>query len=190
MSNKTLKMPKRNRYREFVFHEYPDFRPNMSPSEIMRMGSFGGTYWRPIKSSVTNESYSNQHKKYPEAWWKDIPNGYMTRKWEDYNKTINKYGVNVGTTLEFWEDKDWITGQNPYGWFQWYCDFFMGRRGLDDTRQANRWIKTAGPKSRFRRALINEINRKNTEYDDFTISPKRRQTLQHWAYILTKRDCR
>ena len=69
------------------------------------------------------------------------------------------------------------------------CDFYKGKRGDDDERQIKRWIQTAGPKSRFRRALINLIIKKNSKYDDFTISPKRRQTLQHWAYVLTKKDC-
>ena len=36
--------------------------------------------------------------------------------------------------------------------------------------------------------LINMINKKNSTYNDFTISPKIRQTLQHWAYRLTQDD--
>ena len=35
---------------------------------------------------------------------------------------------------------------------------------------------------------MNEIIRKKGTYDDFTISPKKRQTLQHWGYILTQQD--
>ena len=35
---------------------------------------------------------------------------------------------------------------------------------------------------------INLIKRKNTKWNDMTISPKIRQTLQHWAYKLTKKD--
>ena len=92
--------------------------------------------------------------------------------------------------MQFWECKDWISAQNPYGWVQWYCDFYNGKRGQDDERQIKRWIHTAGPKSRFRRALINLINKNNSKFDDFTISPKIRQTLQHWGYILTEKDCK
>jgi len=33
------------------------------------------------------------------------------------------------------------------------------------------------------------INDKNTKYNDFAISPKIRQTLQHWGYQLTAKDC-
>jgi len=36
--------------------------------------------------------------------------------------------------------------------------------------------------------LINLIKKKNAEYNDYTISPKIRQTLLHWGYELTSRD--
>ena len=125
---------------------------------------------------------------YPKTWWKNIPEDHLTRSWNDYDKSINKYGVKVGTTLEFWECKDWITEYHPYGWVQWYCDFFSGKRSPDDERQIDRWKKTAGPKSRFRRQLINMINFNKTTYDDFEISPSIRQTLQHWGYQLKSHD--
>jgi len=177
----------RNKNKEFVFKDYPEFRPNLSPREIFKLGSFGGTYWRPIYSSITNKNYKNKHEKY-ENWWKGIPEDHLIRDWEDYDKNINKYKVKVGTTLEYWEEKQWITKFHPYGWVQWYCDFFMGERSPDDKRQIHRWIKTAGPKSRFRRRLINMIHEKKTTYDDYNISPKIRQTLQHWGYELREQD--
>jgi hypothetical protein len=180
--------PQRNKYGEIIFTDYPEFLPNLSPKEMFEMGSFGGTYWRPIKSSVTGKKYNNQHKKYPKSWWKGIPDSWLTSEWDDYDKNINKYGVKVGTTLEFWEEKGWITKHNPYGWVQWYCDFYSGERGPDDERQIDRWVKTAGPNSRFRRMLINLIHKKNTRYNDFNVSPRVRQTLQHWGYQLTKKD--
>ena len=50
--------------KEIKFKDYPDFTPNLSPEEMFRLGSFGGTYWRPIKSNITRKSYENQHKEY------------------------------------------------------------------------------------------------------------------------------
>lgn len=44
-----MKKPDRNRIGEFVFKDYPDFKPNLSPKQIFSLGTFGGTYWRPIK---------------------------------------------------------------------------------------------------------------------------------------------
>ena len=181
-------MPRRNKDGEILFADYPEICPNLSPREMFVLGSFGGTYWRPIYSSVTGKDYKNQHKKYPKTWWKGIPDSWLVTEWDDYDKNINKYGVKVGTTLEFWEEKNWITKYQPYGWVQWYCDFYNGKRGPDDERQVDRWTKTAGPRSRFRRMLINLIHKKKTSYDDFEVSPKVRQTLQHWGYRLTKKD--
>ena len=120
----------------------------------------------------------------------DINDNQLINTWDNYDININYYKVSCGSTLKDWENAGWITDFHPYGWIQWYCDFYKGKRCEDDKRQINRWIKTAGPKSRFRRALINLIIKKNSKYNDYTISPKRRQTLQHWAYGLTKQDCK
>ena len=178
----------RDEYGNLIFNDFPDFKPNLTPRQIFKLGSFGGTYWRPIYSSVTNKNYKKQHVKYPKSWWKDIPKDFLENDWDNYDKNINKYKVKVGSTLEAWEESNWITKYHPYGWVQWYCDFYNGKRCKDDERQINRWIKTAGPNSRFRKALINLIIKNKTSYDDYTISPKRRQTLQHWGYVLTDKD--
>jgi len=172
----------------YRFDDYPDFRPNLSPREMFTLGSFGGTYWRPIYSSVVDKNLKNQHLKYPKSWWAGIPEDHLTRAWDDYDTTINKYGKKVGTTLDFWEDKGWITKYHPYGWVQWYCDFFMGKRSPDDDRQVSRWMGLAGPNGRFRKWLVTQILKKDGEYNNFDISPSIRQTLQHWAYKLTKAD--
>ena len=181
-------MPKRNNNNEIIFKDYPTFRPNLSPREIFKMGSFGGTYYRPIYSTVTKKYYKNVHKRYPKIWWSGIPKDYLIKPWKEYDKSINKYGVKVGTTLEFWESKKWITKYNPYGWVDWYCGFYFGRRTPDDEWQINRWLKTAGSNSRFRIWLIHQIQKKRGKYNDYTISPAIRQTLQHWGYKLTNRD--
>lgn len=183
-------MPNRNNNNEIIFSDYPDFKPNLTPKEIFELGSFGGTYWRPIYSSITNKNYKNKHKKYPTSWWQNVPDSWLTTEWENYDKSINKYNVKVGSTLELWEGKNWIDKKHPYGWVQWYCDFYTGKRSYDDERQIQRWIRTAGHNSRFRRSLINKILKDNSKYNDFTKSPKIRQTLQHWGYVLTRKDCK
>ena len=168
------------------FRDYPEFKPNLTPRDIFKLGSFGGTYWRPIYSKVTNKKYKNIHKKYPKSWWKGIPEEHLTSS--NCNISINKYKVRVGTSLEFWEEKNWITKYDPYGWIQWYCNFYNGRRTPDDKRQIKRWMGIAGKKGRFRKWLVTLVVKKNGKWNDYTISPKIRQTLQHWGYKLTKAD--
>ena len=70
-------MVHRNKNGIYIFDDYPEFIPNLSPEEIFRLGSFGGTYWRPIYSTVTNKSYNNMHKKYPKSWWKGLPDNWL-----------------------------------------------------------------------------------------------------------------
>ena len=181
-------MVKRNSRGEYIFSDFPEFRPNLSPREMFLLGSFGGTYWRPINSSITGKKYKNLYLDYPKEWWDDIPKNKLTLPWNKYNKKINKYGVKVGQTLEAWEEKEWITKHHPYGWVHWYCDFFIGKRSPDDMRQIKRWMGVASKRGRFRKWLVTQITKKKGKWNDETISPKIRQTLQHWAYKLNKRD--
>ena len=178
--------PRRNTKGELIFTDYPDFKPNLTPKEIFEYGSFGGTYWRPIHSSITNKNYKNKHQKYP--FFNNISNDKMTLPFNEYDKNINKYGVKVGTTLEFWENSHWITKYHPYGWIQWYCDFYSGKRCVDDERQIGRWLGLAGNNGRFKKWLIGKIKKNKAKYNDFTVSPKIRQTLLHWAYEIKKHD--
>ena len=168
------------------FSDYPEFKPNLTPQEMFELGSFGGTYWRPIYSGVLKKKLKPPLNDYPKSWWKNIPMENLVS--EEYDKSKNKYKVKVGTSLEFWESKKWIKPSHPYGWVQWYCDFYMGKRSDDDERQIKRWQGIAGPRGRFMRFLVTQILKKKTDYNDETVSPKIRQVLQHWGYKLTKKD--
>merc|ERR1712131_168658 len=154
-------MPTREENGTLRFKDVKDFYPNLTPKEILQRGSFGGTYFRPIYSSVTKT---------------------------DYDKNVNKFKCKCGGDLDMWESSGWITEVDPYGWFMWYCRFYLGRRTYDDERQVKRWRAFASEKGRFRNNLISMIRKKETKWNDKTISPKIRQGLQHWAYELTKED--
>jgi hypothetical protein len=39
----THPLPKRNAKGELVFADHPELRPNLTPKEVMQLGSFGGT---------------------------------------------------------------------------------------------------------------------------------------------------
>ena len=75
-----------------------------------------------------------------------------------------------------------------YGWFQWYCRFYLGRRSTDDERQVARALGVASKKGRFRNQLIGKCARAGKAFDDVSVSPVIRQSLQHWGYVLTSRD--
>jgi len=177
------------------FKDHPEFKPNLTPREMFEMGSFGGTYWRPIHSTIVNKDLKNQHRS--KTWdtykiFEGLDDDILTKTKCDIS--INKYKVRVGQSLKEWE-KDrrggsWIRKDDPYGWVQWYCRFYNGRRlnNGEDERQISRWSGIASEKGRFRRWLITLILKNNSEWDDFTVSPAIRQTLQHWGYKLTHED--
>ena len=181
--------PSRNTNGEIIFKNYPDFKPNLSPREILENGSFGGTYFRPIYSSVVKKKLKNQHidfKKYGLFKNINIKTHVIS---EECNPTINKYKVKAGTSLKDWESSDWIKPVDPYGWFQWYVRFYYGRRCDDDKRQISRWIKYAGDKKgRWKNRLVNMCKDKKKKFDDYSVSPVIRQGLQQWAYVITKKD--
>jgi len=181
-------MSKKIKPKTIHFKDFPDFKPNLSPKQIFQLGSFGGTYWRPIHKN----KYKNEHKKFPTDWWKGLEDKHLITPFKKYDKTINMYKVQVGTTLEYWIEKKWINKEyDPYGWVQWYCNFYNGRRCDDDIRQIKRWKGIASDNGRFRKWLVTMILKKSPseqKYNNFNVSPKIRQTLQHWGYQLTKSD--
>eukprot|EP00980_Cylindrotheca_fusiformis_P009093 scaffold1966_cov109-Cylindrotheca_fusiformis.AAC.2 len=163
-----------------------DFHPNRTPEEVLRAGSFGGTYFRPINSAVTNIQYKAMdvlRDTIEKDWIRGLPLSQVTSK--TYRKSVNKYGAKCGGSLGMWESSGWITYVDPYGWFQWYCRFYRGRRCEDDARQISRWLKSAGPKGRFRSQLCNKILSADSSHDDKSISPVIRQTLLHWGLEIT-----
>ena len=168
--------------------DFPEFQPNLSPAEVIRRGSFGGTYFRPIDSAVTAVRYGAEvWTEYPTEWFAGL-NVKTQVASAAYDVRVNRYKVKCGGSLGMWESSGWISSIDPYGWFQWYCRFSTGRRTTDDARQVARWLSGHGAKGRFRAQLANKVLAANTKFDDLKISPVIRQTCQHWGYVLTQRD--
>mmetsp|Transcript_50493 Transcript_50493/g.68664 ORF Transcript_50493/g.68664 Transcript_50493/m.68664 type:complete len:273 (-) Transcript_50493:293-1111(-) len=180
-------VPKKDKHGTLVFKDHPEFTPNLTPGEVMQMGSFGGTYFRPIMSAVTNTTYKDAHKEFPADWFKglNIKKQVISKA---YLPEENMYGVKCGGDLDMWEGSGWISPIDPYGWFQWYCRFYLGRRSTDDERQIARGRGVMSDKGRFRNQLIGRCARAGKTFDDISVSPVIRQALQHWGYTLTKRD--
>ncbi|MFA5999797.1 MAG: hypothetical protein WC783_02325, partial [Candidatus Paceibacterota bacterium] len=75
--------------------------------------------------------------------------------------------------LSVWKAKGWIRPQDPRGWFEWYCRYYLGRRTKDDERQIKRWLA-------MRRHIMQIKN--NCRAGDEHCRPRQRQALLHWAY--------
>ena len=136
------------------FHS--EFRPQLSPKQMLELGVFGGKYM----SDCTSE--------FPVDWFEKA-----RLCSEIHDPELNYFGVNASQTLAEWRRKGWIYKEDPRGWFQWYCRYFMGRRCPDDERQIKRW------KSMSRH--IGQI-KKNCLPLDLDCRPRQRQALLHWAY--------
>ena len=149
-----------------------DFGANKTPVEIIKEGAFGGTYFRNIYSGVTGKQYKKSWKEFDQS--KGIDQKFYCSDY--YDVSVNKYGVKCGTSPRFWENNGWINEIDPYGWFQWYFRYWLGRRSKDDERQINRWKKIV---SRFRGKLVMMIKDAGSKFDDYLTSPKIRQILLH-----------
>jgi hypothetical protein len=163
--------------------------------KCFQLGSFGGGYFRTIKSAVTKRVHERAWEEFPLSWFDGLDISKQVAS-EVYNPSVNRYGVRSGKTmgskdsfgLLAWETSGWIVEQDPFGWFQWYCRFYLGRRSPDDDRQIGRWAAICGSKGRWKRNLIARCVREGKIFDDASCAPVVRQTLQHWAYCLTAID--
>ena len=170
--------------------EFAQFRPNVTPKEMLREGAFGGTAFRDYHSRVLGRPIDVEAElaELPEDWLERLDVDGMLRR-DQLDPSCNKFKVKAGQSLEDWEKAGWIRPLDPRGWFQWYYRFFLGRRSADDARQIGRWLKACGPGGRFRKSLaVNVAAKGGGRWDDPTVNPVVRQTLWQWGYELTESD--
>ena len=142
------------------------FHPNLSPKEIIRMGSFGGIYFN------SSNNIKIDYREFPSDWFNGVPENFYLS--DQYNKNVNFFKIKSGQDQDEWENKGWIHPQDPRGWFQWYCRYYMGRRLIDeDLRQIKRW-----------KAMKRHLGavKKYCKVGDLDCRKKQRQVLLHWAY--------
>ncbi|MDI9349275.1 MAG: hypothetical protein QM537_04660 [Candidatus Symbiobacter sp.] len=135
----------------------PGFAPELNPQEMLELGVFGGKYM----SDCQNE--------FPTHWFT-----HAKLSPTHANHALNYFGVSASQALSEWRAKGWIHADDPRGWFQWYCRYFMGRRmPAEDLRQIKRW--------RAYRRHIAQI-KAHCRPGDHHCRPRQRQSLLHWAY--------
>ena len=156
------------------------FHPNLSPKEIISMGSFGGIYFN------SSNNIKIDYREFPSDWFNGVPENFYLS--DQYNKNVNFFKIKSGQDQDEWENKGWIHPQDPRGWFQWYCRYYLGRRTEDDERQIKRWNNFCGKKGRWRNYIYRKIFDKNTTVDDHSFSRAVRQSLLHWGYSVNQAD--
>ncbi len=135
---------------------HPDFRPELTPQEMLALGVFGGKYMTDCTA------------EFPAEWFDDAR--LCSQR---HDPALNFFGVNASQPLSVWRAKGWIYHDDPRGWFQWYCRYNLGRRCEDDARQIRRW--------RAVRRHIAQL-KKHCRKGDHRCRPRQRQALLHWAY--------
>jgi hypothetical protein len=135
----------------------PEFKPQLTPAQMLRLGVFGGRYMTDCRG------------EFPKSWFiraKLAPRGR--------DAALNFFGIDASQPLSEWRRKGWIHPDDPRGWFQWYCRYYMGRRmRQEDKRQIGRWKAV--------RRHVRQIQ-KNCDPGDLLCRPRQRQALLHWAY--------
>lgn len=133
------------------------FAPQLTPAEMLRLGVFGGKYM------------TDTREEFPASWFSHAKLASGPR-----DVSLNFFGVDASQPLAEWRRKGWIFEDDPRGWFQWYCRYYMGRRMPDiDRRQIARWKQIGRHVAQVR---------KNCEPGDLTCRKRQRQALLHWAY--------
>jgi hypothetical protein len=135
---------------------HPDFRPELTPAEMLALGVFGGKYMNDCR------------KEFPRAWFRRAKLSPAR-----YDAQLNFFNVRASQPLSVWREKGWIHPDDPRGWFQWYCRYYLGRRHPDDARQVARWRKVGRHVAQLR---------KNCRRGNLLCRPRQRQALLHWAY--------
>jgi hypothetical protein len=138
-------------------HFDPEFKPELTPKQLLVLGVFGGKYMTDCR------------REFPPDWFEGA------KLCSDrHDPALNFFLVNASQPLRVWREKGWIHPDDPRGWFQWYCRYFMGRRMPDeDKRQIGLW-----------KAMKRHISqlKKHCQSGDYQCRPVQRQALLHWAY--------
>ena len=135
---------------------HPEFIPELTPKQMLEMGAFGGKYMTDCR------------EEFPKDWF---VNAKLCHELHD--PKLNYFGINASQSLSVWREKSWIYQEDPRGWFQWYCRYYMGRRCTDDDRQIKRW--------KAMKRHIAQI-KKHCRKMDLNCRPRQRQALLNWAY--------
>ena len=140
----------------------PAFRPHLTPQQMLSLGVFGGAYFEGVQGGIPSDL--------PASWFAEARLSPDNTKQKEYNF----FQVSASQSIDVWRQKGWIHPDDPHGWFQWYCRYYVGRRlPAEDARQIQRW--------RAIRRHVMQI-KKNCRAGDITCRPRQRQAVLQWGY--------
>lgn len=134
---------------------HAEFSPDLTPQDMLEAGVFGGKYMTDCRA------------EFPAEWFQEAKLSPSR-----YDAKLNFFGVRASQPLAEWRRKGWIHPDDPRGWFQWYCRYYMGRRHPDDERQIKRWKAISRHVAQLRKACA---------AGDLGCRRRQRQALLHWA---------
>lgn len=134
---------------------HPEFKPVFTPIEMLRMGVFEGKYLNDCVGEYPREFYEEAKVSL------DRP-----------DESKNYFKIKSRQPLSVWRKNHWIAEQDPRGWFEWYCRYFLGRRSQDDLRQIKRWKAFARHAGQIRANCPGQLDKRT----------RQRQALLQWSY--------
>ncbi len=142
---------------EPIGHDFdPEFKPQLTPQQMLELGVFGGHY------------FEGEQDEFPAEWFTHA------KLSEVHDPSLNFFGVDASQSRQEWQRKGWIYEEDPRGWFQWYCRYYLGRRiSGEDARQIKRWKNMTRHIAQIRNA---------DRPGDWSCRTRQRQAVLHWAY--------
>lgn len=132
------------------------FLPELSPQEMLELGVFGGNY------------FEGETDEFPHEWFT------QGRISDTHDPQQNFFQIDASQSRQEWQRKGWMHENDPRGWFQWYCRYYMGRRTSgEDQRQIKRWKQMT--------RHVGQI-KAHCAPGDIVCRRRQRQALLHWAY--------
>ena len=138
-----------------MFEDRPDFTPNLTPAQVIRAGTWGG-------------SPSPARRETGRSGPCDIDEGRFRTKWfgtlAAASIAIEGRARRICTASRLDRRnsigrKGWIDARDQEGWFQWYCRFYLVPRGPGPEKTTGRFQVEGRVrrKGRWKRNLINKI---------------------------------
>jgi len=128
----------------------------MTPAEMLALGVFGGKYMTDCA------------KEFPKAWFVQARLCH-----ERHDPELNFFEINASQPYPYWREKGWIYHEDPRGWFQWYCRYYMAVAARTTRGKFGDGRRCSGTSPRFGKTAAKAIS---------IVVASQRQALLHWAY--------